>query len=99
MQRSHSLASQCRKAFADKTGIKDHLYPDSEEFYAAMCLLPLGDFPAVEMHKRLFHEYKIEIPASVFEGKNYLRVSFHLYNTEKDIQTLIEAASHILATK
>ena len=60
----------------------------ADGWYASMAHVPLpaGDFS--KLQDELWNEYQIEIPVILFENKWYVRVSCHLYNNTKQLETL-----------
>jgi isopenicillin-N epimerase len=56
--------------------------------------LPSGD--AQELWKRLFEEFRIEVPVYEWEGKRLLRVSIGPYNDEEDVDRLVDALRQVL---
>lgn len=93
----HQLASIARKRFADAIGEHGHIYPDSPEFYGQMVLLPLpAGTDSLALSTRLFDEFRVEIPGTAINGRSFLRISIQGYNTEKDVDALIDAVKKIL---
>ena len=68
-----------------------------DHWMGQMASIPLPVSDAHKLKQKLLEEFKIQIPVFEWEGKNYLRFSFHFYNTEDDAQRLIEAVRHLLA--
>ncbi len=56
--------------------------------------LPAGDAPA--LMRRLYEEFKVEVPVFEWEGRRLLRVSIGPYNDEDDIERLVRALEQIL---
>jgi len=78
---------------AELTGLPQ-LYPDSEDFYAQMVLLPVPD-NAKELHAKLWNDYKVEIPGIIWAGKNYLRISCQMYTMLTDVDRLVSCLREI----
>jgi len=55
-----------------------------------MCLVPLPPRDAAAVKARMFDEFRIEAPIVSHEGRIFLRLSFHIYNGEADIEALTE---------
>jgi selenocysteine lyase/cysteine desulfurase len=64
------------------------LYPDSPAFYGQMALMPVPG-NARELHKRLWEEFRVEIPGIVWKGRHFLRASCQFYTTRADIDRLL----------
>ncbi|MDP6853308.1 MAG: aminotransferase class V-fold PLP-dependent enzyme [Candidatus Marinimicrobia bacterium] len=85
---NRNLVRETRRQILDITGTKA-ICPDSWLGQMASIPLPISD--AQNFKRQLRDKYKIQVPVFEWEGENYLRFSFHLYNTEEDAQRLIEA--------
>ena len=48
------------------------------------------------LKKRLWEEYRIEIPVFEWNGQAYIRVSIQIYNTQKDIDLLMSALVSVI---
>ena len=46
--------------------------------------------------KKLYRNYKIEIPIIPWENKSFARISYQLYNTEKDLNKLEYALKKLI---
>lgn len=60
-----------------------------------MALIPLPPCDGPSLKARLFDRHRIEIPVTSFAGRNYLRVSCHIYNDEADIDALLGALGEV----
>jgi selenocysteine lyase/cysteine desulfurase len=56
--------------------------------------LPPGD--ADELRRRLYDEHRIEVALQEWEGRRPLRVSIAPYNTEDDVERVIQALEVLL---
>ena len=95
-QRCHALVRQAMERVCDLTGLVP-LYPEQGSFYHQMATIPLppvADLPAFQ--KRLYQEYHIEIPGILWRGHPFLRISVQGYNTQADIDALLDALSELL---
>ena len=63
--------------------------------HMASMIIPIENH--LEIKNKLINDYNIEIPIFNWKGKNLLRVSYYLYNQEKDINYLIKALKEILS--
>jgi len=48
------------------------------------------------LSKRLYEEYHIEVPCTGWHGRKFLRISVQGYNTQEDLDTLVEAIKVLL---
>jgi isopenicillin-N epimerase len=92
--RCHVMASGLRQQLADLTGLPP-ISPDALDWFAQMIAIPLpaGDAKAVKI--RLYDDYRIEVPLTVWNGKDYIRVSIQGYNTQDDLDHLVTALTEI----
>ena len=97
-EQTHSLVQYARQRITELAGTEAFV-PDSTDWYGSMITLsiPASDEPPPEAGKRdplqniLWDEYKIEVPIIHWKGRRFIRVSCHLYNTEEDIDRLVNA--------
>jgi isopenicillin-N epimerase len=90
-ERCHYLAAITRHRIEDLTGLAP-ICPDSPEWFAQMFTARLPQGINLEaLQKRLYENYRIEVPTISWNGQNFIRVSFQGYNTFKDSQNLINA--------
>ena len=63
-----------------------------------MISVPIPKVNEFEFQKRLYRNYKIEIPIIPWENRSFVRISFQLYNSEKDLDKLFFALKKLLRT-
>ena len=85
--RSRYLAGYAEQLFSDEFKTQP-IANRSEGWYGSMAHIPMPDGDFSELQKMLWNEYKIEVPIIHFDDKWYLRVSCHLYNNKKQIESL-----------
>lgn len=98
----HEVREQCRQ-LATKTkqrlcalpGIQS-LYPDDNNMYFQFFAVELPPCNTATLKERLDNEYGIEVVVQKWQERPLLRVSVQAYNTEADMDTLIEAVSRLL---
>jgi isopenicillin-N epimerase len=70
---------------------------DDPRWFAQMATLPLpAGTNTTAIKRRLYDEYRVEIPANQWGGRPSLRISVQGYNTRTDIERLLEAAASLL---
>lgn len=90
-RRCHALGSRVRSALFDACGVPA-LYPDSDEWYSQMGTASLPDGTDLEgLRKRLGDDYHIVIPVMNWNGHKLVRFSIQAYNSEEEVDVLIEA--------
>ena len=97
-EQTHSLAQYARQRITELAGTEAFV-PDSPDWYGSMITLPIpaSDDPPPEGGQRdplqniLWDEYKIEVPIIHWKGHRFVRVSCHLYNSQKEIDRLVNA--------
>jgi isopenicillin-N epimerase len=68
------------------------LSPLSSQWFSQMASAPLPpSTDTAELHRRLYDEYRIEIPVLEWNGRKLARVSYQAYNTPGEAQSLVEA--------
>jgi len=92
----HELAREARKQINAMTGVEP-VSPDSTEWFSQMVMCPIpADSDVNEIKKRLWDEFKIEIPQIDWNGWKAVRVSFQAYNTSNDLETLLSGLQAVL---
>lgn len=72
------------------------LYELGSSFYAQMGVAPLPSSNLVELKKRLYDEYRIEVPLIEWNGMHLIRVSVQAYNDQQDVDMLVDALKSLL---
>ena len=92
----HELVRMARQEMTRMTGVEP-LVADDPSWFAQMATLPLpASCDAASLKKRLWDEYRIEIPATGWGEAPCLRVSVQGYNTRSDIERLLDAVRALL---
>jgi isopenicillin-N epimerase len=73
----------------------DLICPLEGTFLGQMCSVPISTTNPLGLKSALYDEYKIEIPVVTFTKQIYLRMSLQPYNSEKDVEILIDALREI----
>ncbi|MHB0956483.1 MAG: aminotransferase class V-fold PLP-dependent enzyme [Pirellulaceae bacterium] len=87
-ERTHALAQHARQQITALTGLEPPL-EDSPRWYGSMALAPLPPCDAKRLQRDLWQQHGLEVPIIDFGGKQYVRVSCHLYNTPAHIAALV----------
>jgi len=61
-----------------------------------MISVPIPKVKEIEFQKKLYKNYKIEIPIIPWENKSFARISYQLYNSIKDLEKLENALKKLL---
>jgi len=91
----HERIRQVRKAFEESTGLAPPV-PDGRDWFPQMCILPLPPCDSASLTQRLRDEFMIEIPGTSWNGLQFLRLSVQAYNTQADLDALVEAVAVLL---
>jgi isopenicillin-N epimerase len=91
----HELVRWTRDAIADLTGLPQ-LLPDSPDWFAQMATIPLPPCDPLDLKRRLYDDFGVEIPVIVWKDRPYIRVSAQGYNTRADMERLVEALGELL---
>jgi len=93
----HELARLARFGMAELTGIEPYV-ADDPRWFAQMASMPLPtDVNVEDLKRRLYDEYRVEIPVSRWGDAPGLRISVQGYNTRADIERLLSAVQASLA--
>lgn len=88
----HELAVMTQGRLCDDFGLD----PLSENQFSQMVAIPLPDCDTQAVKKRLFDEFRIEVPLTTVNDIPHVRVSFQAYNSASDAQALIDGLHAIL---
>ena len=61
-----------------------------------MISVPIPKVKEIEFQRKLYKNYKIEIPIIPWENKSFARISYQLYNSIKDLEKLEYALKKLL---
>ncbi|HEY0734836.1 MAG TPA: aminotransferase class V-fold PLP-dependent enzyme [Herpetosiphonaceae bacterium] len=70
--------------------------PSSPEWLGQMAAFALPPCDGKQLQRRLYDEYKIEIPVGVIDERQFLRISLQGYNSPADVDALVEALRVLL---
>jgi isopenicillin-N epimerase len=93
--RCHALARYARETIAKLTGLPQ-ISPDSMDWFVQMTTVPLPPCDGPGLKARLYEEFRVEVPVVEWQGRQFLRVSIHAYNTRQDVDRLTEALRAVL---
>jgi selenocysteine lyase/cysteine desulfurase len=91
----HDLARYTRQRLTDLTGLAP-ITPDSPAWYAQMLSLPLPPCDVEAVKRRLYDEFRVEVPIITWNGQQLVRVSIQAYNRQPDVDTLVAALDALL---
>ena len=91
----HELLREARRRIEELTGLPP-ICPDSPEWYAQMAAFPLPACDAATLQRRLYDEYRVEVPIIEWGGRQLVRVSVQGYNTAEDVEALVRALGDLL---
>jgi selenocysteine lyase/cysteine desulfurase len=91
----HELLREARWRVEELTGLPS-ICPDSPEWFAQMAAFPLPACDAGMLQRRLYDEYRVEVPIIEWGGRLLVRVSVQGYNTEEDVDALVDALRAVL---
>jgi isopenicillin-N epimerase len=91
----HLLARDARERIAELTGLPQ-IAPDSSAWWMQMVSLPLPRIDNLSLQERLWNDYRIEIPASTKGERPAMRVSIQAYNSQRDVDRLVEAVTKLV---
>ncbi|MCB8923130.1 MAG: aminotransferase class V-fold PLP-dependent enzyme [Ardenticatenaceae bacterium] len=96
-QQCHALLKNILARINQLTGLPSP-YPDDLYYHqmAVAQLPPITDLKAFK--SQLYEDFRIEVPCTQWEDKQFIRVSIQAYNTEADGDALINALKSLLPT-
>ena len=90
--RCHAVAIALQRRVLARNGLA-HVAPDAA--YAQMVTIPVRCADGDALRRRLFDEYRIEVPVTWHAGQTFVRVSVQAYNTEADLAAIEAALAEI----
>ncbi len=91
----HTLAQYARERIHALTGLPS-ICPDSTDWYMQMFTAPLPPCDPLQLKRRLYDEFKVEVPIVVWQAQPHIRVSIQVYNSQQDIERLLHALARLL---
>ena len=91
----HDLVAAARDRINAATGLPA-LVPDDPGWLGQMATVALPPCDHEALQRRLFEEFRIEVPTFAWNGGRYLRVSAQVYNDGSDIEALCGALAQLL---
>lgn len=91
----HELVRYARERVSALTGLPP-ITSDSPEWFAQMAALPIPTCDLETLKRRLYDEFHVEIPTVDWNGRLFLRISIQAYNTQADVDALVEALRVLL---
>lgn len=92
--RCHTLVTEAQRRIAELTGIPAPV-PEDSFAQMALCELP-AETDLAALKTRLYDEFRVEIPVIAWGGRKFVRVSIQGYNTQADVDALLNALAAIL---
>jgi len=86
----HEVVRYARARISALTGLPP-LTPDSPDWFGQMATFPLPPCDGAELQRRLYDEFRIEVPIIAWNDHQFLRVSIQGYNTRADVDALAAA--------
>lgn len=83
----HEQVIEARTRLHRLTGLPK-ICPDGPEWLGQMAAVPLPELDVKRLGKRLFDEFRVEVPVYRWQGQPYLRVSVQGYTTQQDLDAL-----------
>lgn len=94
----HALLEQAVQRVSELTGLRS-IYPDGSDSYHQMAALPLPPIADIRAFKKMLYDmYEIEVPCYEWQGMPLTRISVQAYNTQADIDYLVDTLRETLGT-
>ena len=91
----HQLLRTAIERICDLTRLPP-LYPLDSDFYRQMGIAPLPPSDLTMLKSRLYDEYRIEVPLTEWQDRQFIRISIQGYNTPEDVDKLLNALHELL---
>jgi isopenicillin-N epimerase len=93
--RCHHLARDIRRRIEALTGYAP-ICPETSQWFGQMCVARLPEMDLPNLKKRLYDEYRIEVPVHRWNGLPLIPVSIQGYNDQSDADALLIALVKLL---
>jgi isopenicillin-N epimerase len=94
-EQCHELVRYARESVSALTGLPP-LTPDDAQWFTQLSALPLPPCDLAVLKRRLYDEFKIEIPVINWNDRHFVRISIQGYNTSADVDALLQALRVLL---
>jgi isopenicillin-N epimerase len=91
----HEIVRCARERVSALTGLPP-LTPDDAQWFTQLSALPLPPCDLAVLKRRLYDEFKIEIPVINWNDRHFVRISIQGYNTRADVDALLQALRVLL---
>ena len=91
----HQLLRQAIERICELTGLAP-IYPLDSDFYRQMGVAPLPASDLALLKRRLYDEFRIEVPLVPWQDRQFIRISIQGYNSQEDVDALIQALQALL---
>jgi isopenicillin-N epimerase len=99
-ERCHNLALEARERIGALTGLPQIVpesSPEGYRWFQQLAAIPLPlTIDAPEVKRRLYDDFRIEVPLTQHNDQPMIRVSFQGYNTSEDLDALVSALTQVL---
>jgi isopenicillin-N epimerase len=94
-QECHELVRYARERVSALTGLPS-ITPDDPAWFSQMSALPLPLCDLEALKRRLYDEFRVEVPMIDWNGRHFVRISIQAYNTKDDVDKLVHALGVLL---
>jgi isopenicillin-N epimerase len=91
----HQLLRQAIERICEMTSLAP-IYPLDSDFYSQMGVAPLPASDLALLKRRLYDEFRIEVPLVPWQDRQFIRISIQGYNAPEDVEALIRALQALL---
>ncbi|MBI3913683.1 MAG: aminotransferase class V-fold PLP-dependent enzyme [Chloroflexi bacterium] len=93
----HEILRYAREKITALTEL-DPICPDSTDWFMQMATFALPPCDDKELKRRLYDEFRVEVPIWKWQDKAWLRVSIQGYNSRADVDRLVKGVGALLGS-
>lgn len=91
----HTLLKQGIQQICELTGLPP-TYPLESDLYIQMGIAPLPPCDIIKLKRKVYDEFKVEVPLIQWQDRQFVRISVQGYNEPDDMANLVEALRVLL---
>lgn len=95
-QQCHQLLLHAMARITELTDLPA-VYPNEADYFHQLAIVPMPPISDLQaFQSRLYKQFRVEIPFTEWQDRQFIRISVQGYNTEADIDRLVDALQALL---